>query len=121
MKSESEVQAEIRLKASEKGIRLWRNNVGCAKTAQGFVRYGLANETAEMNKKIKSADLIGITPHTVTNEDIGKTLGIFTSIEVKREGWKTSGKEHDAGQSLWVKIVQSLGGIAKIVQSSDEI
>lgn len=121
MKSESEVQDEIRLKACEKGIRLWRNNVGCAKTDYGFLRFGLANETPEMNKKIKSADLIGITPYTITAEDVGKTVGIFTSIEVKKEGWKTSGKKRDSAQSNWARIVRSLGGIAKILSSSDDV
>jgi hypothetical protein len=121
MKSESTIQAEIRMKASSQGIRLWRNNVGCAKTDHGFIRYGLANETPEMNRKIKSADLIGITPYTVKQEDVGRVLGVFTSIEVKREGWKTSGKERDSGQSMWMKIVQSLGGIAKIISSADDL
>lgn len=121
MKLESQVQSEIRLKACEQGLRLWRNNVGCAKTEHGFIRFGLANETAEMNKMIKSADLIGITPYVIKPEDVGKTVGIFTSIEVKREGWKTSGKARDSAQSTWMKIVRSLGGIAKIVSSADDL
>lgn len=122
MKKEFLVQQEIRLKASQKGVVLWRNNSGCMKTpAGGFIRFGLGNESKEMNEKLKSADLIGITPYTITAEDVGKTVGIFTSIEVKKEGWKDDNSTRSKGQTAWAKLITKLGGIAKIVNSPDQL
>ena len=44
--SEAGVQSRIRLEASQKGLRLWRNNVGAGMLEDGsFIRWGLANET----------------------------------------------------------------------------
>lgn len=122
MKNESLVQQEIRLKASQKGIILWRNNSGCMKTPSGgFVRFGLGNESKEMNERFKSADLIGITPYVITADDIGKTVGIFTSIEVKREGWKNDNSTRSKGQFAWAKLITKLGGVAKIISSPNDL
>ena len=111
--SEAEVQQAIRLKASTLGMRLWRNNVGACKDETGrFIRFGLANESAKINVHFKSADLIGITPHKVTSEDVGYTHGIFTSIEVKAPGWKFTGTDREKAQTQWAQLVTMFGGRA---------
>ena len=70
--SEAAIQNRIRLEASSVGSRLLRNNVGAFATEDGsFVRYGLANDSQQMNKKIKSSDLIGLRPVTVTPPMVG--------------------------------------------------
>lgn len=121
MKSESLVQQEIRLAASKNGVVLWRNNSGCTKTPSGgFVRFGLGNESKEMNEKYKSGDLIGITPKLITEADVGKTIGVFTSIEVKKQGWKKGNSTRDKAQGAWVLLVTKLGGIAKIISSTED-
>ncbi len=104
------------MKKSERlGIRLWRNNVGAYKTESGFIRFGLANDSAAINSVIKSADLIGIRPVVITPLHLGKTIGQFVSREVKAEGWSFTGTDRELAQERWAALVRSLGGDASIV------
>lgn len=112
--SEASVQQRVRLEASRAGARLWRNNNGVAENRNGQpVRYGLANESSKVNSVLKSSDLIGITPHVVTPADVGKTHGIFTAVEVKKQSWKFTGEERETAQLRFILLVLSMGGIAK--------
>jgi len=78
--SETMVQSRVRLEASQKGLRLWRNNVGACYDADGnFIRYGLCNDSKKMNDAFKSADLVGIRPITIDERHIGMVLGQFYS------------------------------------------
>ncbi len=114
MKSEDAVTAEIKLKASQEGVRLWRNNVGVAQDDTGrVVRYGLLNDSQRLNQSMKSSDLIGITPTVVTQGMVGKTVGIFTAVECKREGWNYTGTPREIAQKAFVDLVLSLGGIGR--------
>ena len=72
--SEASVQAAVRAEASRRGERVWRNNLGAyTDPASGqFVRYGLANDSKQLNDVIKSADLIGIRPVVVRPADVMK-------------------------------------------------
>ena len=111
--SESDAAARCRLAASLAGARLWRNNVGAGKLDNGsFIRWGLANESRQMNETLKSSDLIGIRPVIITPEHVGRTLGVFVSRETKRPGWVYSGNSHEAAQLKWLELVRSLGGDA---------
>jgi hypothetical protein len=114
MKTESEVQANVRLLASILGWRLWRNNLGVLKDARGIpIRYGLANDSRVVNKRVKSGDLIGIRPVLITQEMVGTVIGQFTSVECKREGWKFNPNDtHEEAQARWAQIVNELGGYA---------
>ena len=110
---ESWAQDNIRLLMSNNDGVGWRNNVGVAFRADGVpVRYGLANESRQMNSKLKSSDIIGITPIVITPEHIGKKLGVFTSIEVKAPGWKFKGSPRENAQLAWISLVISMGGMA---------
>ena len=112
-RSEAAVQVDVRLEATRKGCRLWRNNVGAGELADGsFLRWGLANDSKEMNKNVKSGDLIGIRPHRVTQGDVGKTLGVFLSREIKPAGWQFSGTPREVAQRRWIELVLALGGDA---------
>ena len=119
---EAVVQQGIRLEAGHKGIRLWRNNNGACVDKDGrLIRYGLANDSGKINKKIKSSDLIGITPVKIAAEDVGRTLGVFTSIEVKRGGWKYKGTLREKAQLKWIELITLFGGIAKFANKREDL
>lgn len=111
--SEAGVQSQIRLEASQKGCRLWRNNVGAAHMQDGsFIRYGLANDSTGVNRTIKSADLIGIRPVKIEQYMVGWILGQFLSREIKKPNWKYTGTDREKGQLQWAQLILSLGGDA---------
>lgn len=119
MKSESQIDEEIKLEAAVKfRAHLWRNNVGAMfDAAKRMIRYGLANESGVMNAKLKSGDRIGITPVVITQEMVGQTIGVFTSIEVKKENWKPDTSERHTAQAAWINLIQEKGGIAGFANS----
>jgi hypothetical protein len=111
--SESRIQSLVRLEASAKGFRLWRNNVGATYTKEGaFIRYGLANESQGVNTVIKSADLIGIKPVRITTAHVGCVIGQFVSREVKAGNWRYTGSAREQAQLKWAELIISLGGDA---------
>ena len=126
--SEAAVQQNLRLEASKRGIRLWRNNVGaCQDENDRHIRYGLANDSQKMNKVIKSSDLIGITPHLVMPGDVGNVHGIFTSVEAKKADWEFGRAkigeqaEREAAQLAWLQLVVALGGRAMFATGVDDL
>lgn len=117
--SESAVEDRIRLRAPQLGGVLWRNNVGALPDAEGRpIRFGLANDSAKLNRFIKSSDLIGIVPLVIRPEHIGRTLGVFVAVECKREGWRyTATNEREAAQWRYLELVAGFGGLALFAQS----
>jgi hypothetical protein len=117
--SEAAVQAQCRVAASRKGMRLWRNNVGAFQDPQtgAWVRFGLANDSRALNQVIKSGDLIGIHPRIVQPQDVGCLIGQFVSYEVKAGGWQYRGTEREVAQEAWATLITSLGGVARFVTS----
>ena len=71
----------IAIAATKYGSRLFRNNIGVAQYGEARVKYGL---------RPGSGDLIGWTPVTITQEMVGATVAVFTSVEVKGPKGKTS-------------------------------
>lgn len=111
--SEAAVQSKVRLEAAQRGVTLWRNNVGVLKDINGRpVRYGLCNDSPQLNAQIKSGDLIGIRPVLVTHDHIGTTIGQFVSRECKSGGWKFKGTDREKAQFRWAELVTSRGGDA---------
>lgn len=129
--TEAATQQDIRLKASQTGRVMWRNNNGatghelvkCPKCNLKFkpfdrvIRYGLGNDSKRINEAFKSSDLIGITPVVVTPQMIGRMLGIFTACEVKRGNWHWSGNPREQGQWNYIQVVNRYGGIGTFAKS----
>ena len=117
-KLESEIQQLILIEASKHNIKLWRNNSGALKDATGrLVRYGLGNTSEQINKELKTSDLIGITPFMIN----GIVTGIFTAIECKKEGWVFNPNDaREKAQLNYINAVISRGGIAGFASSVDE-
>lgn len=113
-RSEAAIQNEIRMETSRRGGRLWRNNNGAGKLENGsYVRWGLCNDSPTLNAHVKSADLIGVLPVTVTPEMVGTVIGQFWSVECKRDGWKYAGTDREKAQLRWIEMITSLGGKAQ--------
>lgn len=116
MRSESAILNDIRLEASELGIRLWRNNVGASYTKNGdFIRYGLANDSVAVNSVLKSSDLIGIRPLLITPAHVGRTIGQFVSREVKHAEWRYHANDKELAQKRWIDLILEFGGDACFV------
>ena len=111
---EAHVQSSVRLEAASCNARLWRNNVGALLDKRGVpVRYGLANESAKLNARLKSSDLIGWRRVMITPAHVGRTIARFLARECKPAGWKYTGDEHEAAQLRWIELVGAEGGDAK--------
>lgn len=120
--SEAAVQNKIRLEASRAGARIWRNNVGATLTEDGsFIRYGLANDSKQMNQHIKSADLVGLRPVMVRAHHVGQVLGVFLAREVKAADWRYSGTPREVAQLRFLELVASLGGDAAFANAEGTI
>ncbi len=118
MRSEAATQADIRLRAPAWGGMLWRNNTGVLRDDSGTpVRFGLANDSAKLNKRVKSADLIGFMPRVVGAADLGSTFPVFAAIECKRGGWAWVGNAREVAQQRFLNIVKAAGGVAGFAQS----
>lgn len=112
---EDYAQSLIRRDAPRRGWWLGRNNVGAFKPEHSnrWVRYGLANDSAQMNESVKSADLIGLRPVLILPHHVGTTLGQFVSIEAKHPGWKPGEDlKREKAQTAWAGLIRSKGGLA---------
>lgn len=125
--AEEWAQQQARFAVARKGGLVWRNNVGatpaeveCTCHRCGFaftmkqrpVRYGLANDSAQLNKVVKSSDLIGVMPIKITPDMVGQTFGQFIALEVKRPHWHYTGKGREVAQAAFLTLVAEKGGIA---------
>jgi hypothetical protein len=102
--TEQQIQQNIRIACSNGDTRLFRNNTGTLKDANGRpVQFGLCKG---------SADLIGWRTVTVTPEMVGTQVAVFLSIEVK-----TATGRLRPEQQQWLDAVQAAGGIAGVARS----
>lgn len=89
-----------------RNMRMFRNTVGLFKTEDGrHIKTGLCTG---------SSDLIGWTQREITQADVGKTLAVFTAIEVKSSRVKTTQE-----QTNFLNAVANAGGIAQRQREKD--
>jgi hypothetical protein len=120
--SEAAILSRVRVRASQLGMRVWRNNVGAGYGEDGqFMRWGLANDSPLVNRVFKSADLIGINPVLVTAAHVGQRIGQFVSFEVKHSGWKYAGSERERAQVNWGALISTFGGDARFITSEAQL
>lgn len=122
MSGEAKAAQDIRLDAAACGVDLWRNNSGAFQDVSGrWVRYGLCNDSAELNEHVKSSDLIGIRPMIITPEWVGHRVGVFIAVETKLPGWRlTPGDKRGQAQARFHDIVRADGGFAGFASSVEE-
>lgn len=119
-KTEGEITDEILLEASNQGARLFRQNVGLGWVGK-ILKRSKTQITIENPRPLHaglcvgSGDIVGITPVVITQDMVGETVGVFTSVEVKTE----KGKARKA-QLNWFDMIKKLGGIAMIAKSQKD-
>ena len=117
---ESNIQREIMCAVSQLGTRVFRNNVGKAWIGQSS-RLESGDVLIRNPRRFHaglcegSSDLIGWHPLLITEEHIGKTLAVFTGIEVKTK----TGRLRPA-QAKFVSNVTRSGGICFVARSVDD-
>jgi len=121
--SEALNQQNIRLAAPSHGTILWRNNVGACRTDDGRqLRFGLGNDSAKINKHLKSSDLIGINPVVITQDMVGMTIGQFIAVEVKSDNFTP--RESDTryvAQRNFHECVKKFGGAAMFAKNATDV
>lgn len=116
MPANASTQNLLRVRASQEGGALWRNNSGALKDADGrMIRFGLGNDSSKLNAVWKSSDLIGITSVTWC----GRTFGLFTAVEVKHPRWTKPESDRDRAQLAFMTTVRKLGGVATFATHPD--
>jgi hypothetical protein len=127
MTPEAKATINVRARASEWGMKMFRNNVGMLPNPDTGVpvRFGLGNESAKLNKELKSGDLVGFAEITVTPEMVGKKIAVFTNIEVKSLGfiikdvYNKNSREY--AQNEFNKLITNANGIAGFASSAQDV
>ena len=106
-KEHNEICKQIQLELTKNPyIKLFRNNVGVLKIADRYVHFGLA---------VGTSDLIGYRAHIIDHHWLGRTIPIFTAIEVKTGSGRPSEE-----QTQFIDVVLEAGGYAGIARSVED-
>lgn len=121
--SEDYTQSLTRLSLAKQGATMFRNNSGALLDSTGrLVRYGLANDSKELNEQFKSSDLIGIRPVRITHAWLGHTIGQFVAVECKAGDW-VPGKDRarEAAQARFGEVILANGGHFEFSKGSPKL
>ncbi len=115
-KSEAWGLSVVKLEASQKNVRLFRNNSGALQDKGGrLVRFGLGNDSEAFNRVFKSPDLLGWRPELITQQHVGSVVARTVMREGKEPGWQYTGDEHEAAQLACLNMCNADGGDACFV------
>ena len=117
--SESNIQARIRLQAAHDSVLLMTNKSGALTAENGrLIRFGLGHDSAAVNEKQKSADLVGIKPLLITQAMVGQIVGQFIAIECKTASFRgSSDTARSLAQERWLQTIIRYGGVGGFASS----
>lgn len=119
--SERKLTDEILLAASKVGARLFRQNTGVGWVGK-IIKKTSSTITLEHPRPLHaglcvgSSDIIGILPRVITQEDVGKTVGVFVATEIKQVNGHLS-----VEQERFLAMVRLCGGIAVTARCVDDL
>lgn len=114
-KSEAFVQSLVKLRASQSGVVVTRNNSGALIPKDGgkrLVRFGLFNESEAQNEVIKSPDLFGWRALLIQPHHVGTLVAQTWGRECKEPGWTYSGTPRETAQKACIDMINAAGGDA---------
>lgn len=124
--SETDVMHRIRLKTSDKGFRLQRNQVGTIKVADCNCKSNTRYITTGLG--VGSSDLVGWRVITITPDMVGKKFAQFAACEVKdylEPHFQGKGNSEERKrfeqQKSFINAINAQGGIAFFADDTTEI
>ena len=119
------------VRASRIGFRVFRNNVAKAWVGKAIgpfkrktkVTLDIGDVVIKRARRLHaglhkgSSDLIGWRTITITEQHLGKSVAIFTALEIKRSKKSKATKE----QQNFLDIVEQSGGYAHLLSDPDEL
>lgn len=120
MNEETAIQRRMMVALSEAGVSVWRNETGVYWSGKVIHRDGATVTLANASRItaglcVGSSDLIGVTPVTVTADMVGKTLAVFTAIEVKTATGRVS-----PDQARFIDHINRIGGQAGVARTTQD-
>lgn len=130
MGTETNLVQLVRLKASEMGCVVFRNNVGKAytiDTVKALIRAAMTLNLPSIKQSIKrlriisfglcvgSSDLIGLTKVRITSNMVGREVAVFTAIECKTKVGIASKDQID-----FLDFVKKNGGFSSLITEISE-
>lgn len=108
---EKNVERLLILEASKIGMTLFKNEVGLAYTKNGYpIHFGLCKG---------SSDLIGWRSITITPDMVGKTIGQFCAVEVKKD--KNGAYRATKEQKQFIDAVNKAGGFGVVANCKEDL
>lgn len=127
-RNETDIMRIIMIALTKAGCRIFRNNTGSAWIGKSTMITKpttvnlLPGDVVIKNARFfnaglckGSSDLIGISQKEITPDMVGKKVGLFAAVEVKKKNGKASDE-----QIAFINMVNNFGGIGFIAKSDEE-
>lgn len=131
--SEQEVRnnTEDHIRKRHKEVRLWANPtgngvVGNAREA-GKGKYMVDGRRVKFGGPDGASDFLGIQQIKITENMVGKKIGIFVAIETKKPKWRLPTINQKKAwttfiqQTRFIKMVRALGGHGGYVRNNEDL